>query len=286
MIKNILLLSFFIKLYSFFYPEDFGKLVNKCKVYYSIAEPYLISSIYNSIWAIGYCQIKLNKLRLFLEPNVKFICTELNSFLSKHKIISTSEQIKTIVSYYDNGNIIKKESYKNNIYNIDNVKFSPDSDNYYDLITINQIDSSINNIYCLSEYQNNINFNLSNIKFLSLECKHKDKTYNIELKNDKVNFYFNEFIIDENFIKYYIKNILDCKEDIDDDEVFEYTLHLIDHNVVINELEQNKIIIIKENDYVIEDINSSSSVTNTDLSNEEETGTLKHSISEEFIKLE
>jgi len=292
MIKNILLLSLFVKLYSFFYPDEFIQMINKCKVYYELINPYVINVTYNIIWAYSYCQIKYNKLYSIVFPKIKFICTQINTFLENKNLISKGKEIKTIVSYYNHGDLVKQESF---IQEVNNLQFSTELADHYDLIAISDLKCPKNSIYFINGYLDSIDFSHSNIKFISLECSYKDKKYNIELKNNKVNFYINNFVIDSKFIKYYIKNILNCKDDINDDKKFEYTLQLIDHNVVITELDHNKSIIILENSYIIGDNCSNKNkqeIINLEEEKEEndkeenDKEVREHSLSEDFIKLE
>ena len=88
---------------------------------------------------------------------------------------------------------------------------------------------------------------VSKISFIHLEMNHDGKTYTIELKNDNHNYYIVGNVLDKDFFKHYLSDILK----VSIDEFDEYTLSLMDHNVSMLSLNQNQTIVIEKNGYKV-----------------------------------
>jgi hypothetical protein len=132
----------------------------------------------------------------------------------------------------------------------------------YDLITTSHM------VYDLAIYTNannhkicynkitdktNYNYELSDIKFISINVTYNDANYTVNLQTDDYNYYVVNNTINNVFVKYYLKHIL--KIEIDND--FKYKLELIDNNACVKCLEANESIIIQKNEYKIENANAS-----------------------------
>jgi hypothetical protein len=93
-------------------------------------------------------------------------------------------------------------------------------------------------------------------KFIMMEVIMNDKTLGIELSNNKRSYMVVNNQIDEKFIKYYIKKYLhpETKGYEDNLEINDYILKYIDHNVNINEVDKNHIIVVKQKDVCIKKI--------------------------------
>jgi len=83
---------------------------------------------------------------------------------------------------------------------------------------------------------------------MMVELEHKNEKHRIELKNDMYNYYIVNNSLNQNFFKYYLKNVQ--KTAIDDNN-FDYTVYIIDHNVNIININQYQYIIIEEDGYKI-----------------------------------
>jgi len=255
MLINLFLWGFLLsQIYKGYYTEEYNTFKNQLFDNFNpIIEKthnYTINIFYNLLYIYSIIQIKVIKIKQIVEPYYSLVYEIVNDILIENSIIS-KDNIKTVVSFYCNGNLLKLTEYSfpcNQIFTSNLVK--PDN---CDLITIEDLltnESSQVNITCVNTISENINFSISNIKFLSFECLYNDTYYNIELKTSKYNFYMNETIIDKHFIKYYLKNILNIKYEINDNH-FIYTLNLIDHNVNCLQLTELDTIIIKQNNYII-----------------------------------
>lgn len=109
-----------------------------------------------------------------------------------------------------------------------------------------------NNIICDTITRDSFNFEKSNIKFFSLKITDDTcKEYLIELCNNESNFYMVNNCIDEKFIKYYLRQILNIN--IINNKL-NYKLDIIDHNVEFKVFLNNHKIIINKNDYTVIEI--------------------------------
>jgi len=99
-------------------------------------------------------------------------------------------------------------------------------------------------------------FNISNIKILSVVCKINNDEFDIVLNDNKNNYCLVGNVIDKEFIFYYIKNILNKDINIDDFENsklenFNYIINLIDDNINEVELRDNEYLLILKDSYEI-----------------------------------
>ena len=248
---NLFLWGFLLsQIYKSYYPEEYNNFKNKFNDNFNpIIEKmnnFTINIFYNLLYIYSIIQIKAIKIKQIVTPYYEIV----NDILIENSIIRY-DNVKSIVSFYYNGDLLKLIEYSfpcNQIFASNLVK--PEK---CDLITIEEVsskDGSQFNVTCLHNISENINVSNSNIKFLSLECNYNNTDFNIELRTSKYNFYMNDTIIDAHFIKYYLKNILNVNYYINDDN-FTYTLNLIDHNVNCVQLSEADAIIIKKDDYII-----------------------------------
>ena len=96
---------------------------------------------------------------------------------------------------------------------------------------------------------------------MAIELDHNDKTYVINLKPEGHNYYIVNNSLNQNFFKYYIKNVL--KSDINEDN-FDYKVTIIDHNVNIITLLPNQHIILYKNSYQVFPILSENTIDTID----------------------
>jgi hypothetical protein len=121
------------------------------------------------------------------------------------------------------------------------------------------------------ESLDNITYETSSPNFLSLYLKmitnDKETNYNIELSSDTMNFYVVGNVFNINFFKYYLQSVLnvDISKYISNDNLFVYTLELMDHNVSMVYLNETQSIVLKKDGYEI----LGSSLVKEEIKNEE-----------------
>ena len=71
----------------------------------------------------------------------------------------------------------------------------------------NEETGCINKIY-YKDIVSTIEYKLSKINFMMIELEHEGNKHTIELKNDIFNYYIVNNFLNQNFFKYYLKNIL------------------------------------------------------------------------------
>jgi hypothetical protein len=90
-------------------------------------------------------------------------------------------------------------------------------------------------------------YDVSNIKFISVNLTYNSTVYPIELKTDNYNHYIVNNVLNIDFFRYYLTNVL--KIQIEDD--FEYKVSIIDQDANFIDLYTHDILVIKENNYEI-----------------------------------
>jgi hypothetical protein len=165
-----------------------------------------------------------------------------------------SPQLKTIVSFFNEGVQISKEELSICFNEINITKYAP-TDNY-DLVVISDLcENNRENIITFSKLPLTINSNyeLSEIQFLALYLKHDDNNHIINLCEGKKNYYVVDNVINSAFVKYYLINVL--KVTFDTSKQFVYTLELMDHNVSMVYLNETQSIVIQKDGYKTEGLN-------------------------------
>jgi len=200
----------------------------------------IINIAHNSIYFFSFCQIYLYKFNKYINHH----------FLSFEKYLKDKGWIvpviiKKFIILDINGNIKRtifiKEEYEHSI----TESYDVLSDESFILCDNNN--GCIN--YVIDKYFTTSKYELSNIKFLSIELNYNDNKYLINLKDNKNNYYVVNNCFDKTFFKYYAKNIL--KLNIDEYK-FDYTITIIDDNVKIINVLPCQSIKINLNDYQIE----------------------------------
>jgi hypothetical protein len=241
MIINIFLWGFLInQLYKNNYPENYELFITKYRNIFNSfknkTNNNLINIGYKSLYLYSIIQIKMFKVLNFFYPYYRTIT---NKF---------KKDIKTMIEFYSNGKLIKKFCYSFH-YNqcfISNL-IKPDD---YDLIIATDMSSDEIKMTTIADTNDFIKFANSSARFVSIECIYDNKNYTIELKTDKYNFYTENTIINDNFIKYYLINILNLKEDNLPKNI-KYTLNIIDNSINCHTLNETQYIQLAQKDYII-----------------------------------
>ena len=162
-------------------------------------------------------------------------------------LIVKKENIYTITTY-DSGSKVN-ELILNLNDSLDIVSWKLENKDNFDLIIVSDKkggSEQINYIHYTEFPQILDDYKHSTIKFFSVELEYKDTIHSIELTNENYNHYIVNNVLNKEFFKYYLINVLNIEID---KNTFDYKLSVIDHNVNIVELTQNDSLIIKENNY-------------------------------------
>ena len=267
-VLKFLLLSFAFHFYKNRYPKEFEGYSNQLFEYVQNNQslkpilPYIVKVGYAFIYIYSCYQILLNKIIRFSNPYVMSVRDKVHDYLVKRNIISNkmckkevdtnSPEVKTIITFFNEGVQINKEELLTCFNETDVTKVNPTGN--YDLLVISDIgEDSRENIITFSKITDTSNskYELSNIQFLALYLKHNDNNHIINLCESNKNYYVVDNVINSAFVKYYLINVLQTT--IDTDKPFVYTLELMDHNVSMVYLDETQSIIIQKDGYKIED---------------------------------
>lgn len=207
---------------------------------------YYIDAFCKLIYLYSKIQIEINK---YATKKIYPVASSIVNILTKYNIIVKPNNL---IEVYNNGKRIfiseiytKEDSYCYSM--IKNIEYDLCIVSFYEILNNN---TKINKVRYSSNFSDIIpNYQISNIKFISLYISYQEKKYNIELSNTKYNYYIENNTIDKSFIKYYLINILNIP--LNDKEDIEYNLFLCDHNADMFVLNQNDIITINTNSYKI-----------------------------------
>jgi hypothetical protein len=122
---------------------------------------------------------------------------------------------------------------------------------------------------------------------MMIELEHDGNKYTIDLKNDETNYYIVNNCLNQNFFKYYLKNVL--KVSINTAK-FDYIVTIIDNNANIITLLPHQYIIFNEYDYTIFPVSNTPVHDNdssiSDRYNNDEQTSIDSDKSDDFVKLE
>jgi len=253
---RLLAISFVFHFYKNRYPNEYNAFSKQIFDYIENNEklkpimPYLLKVGYAFIYAYSFCQILLNKVIHFTSPYVKMLrdkiipckmCTNTNT------TNSNSNSKKIIVSFYNDGSLVKKDEFVELTADIKNNQPT----DAFNLVTIT------NEKNILTFIPDECKYDLLDLRFLALYLKHDDKSHIIDLYQVTSNYYVAGNVINSAFLKYYLKNVLNVV--IDNSKPFVYTLELMDHNVQMVYLDETQSIVFQKDGYIIEDGQQSSS---------------------------
>ena len=227
-------LIFGLHFYKNRYPQEFDTVYEQFLVNIQSSEslkpflPYLTLMCYNIIYVYSFCQVTLNKIIRYTIPYIreaaKFIRNKIDNNSS-----NTTNTTNTLVFQCDELSIVKTE---NNA-----------------MLILDKLHSNLD--------LDSIQYKLSDLRFVSLylKCKNGDTETDkiINLFSSDMNFYVVGNVLNTNFFKYYLQNVL--KINIYNNNPFTYNLELIDHNLKILKLDESQSIIIRKNDYEIMESN-------------------------------
>lgn len=211
----------------------------------------LIQPFSNSLITFGYycvylyscLQIKYYKTSIIVLPYI----TKLNNILMYYIWTNQSNDNNLSIIYFYNNNLFITESLIEINNNIDAFNImTPLTFDY--IICMDRTIVSPVNIICYNRVPNNLLYELSNVRFLSITIVCYNKTYNVVLNTDNYNYYVINNTIDELFIKYYLTYVLNETISFED---FKYCLEILDSDINIHNLNETHQIIIKKDTYEI-----------------------------------
>ena len=242
-------ISFVFHFYKNRYPNEYEKYSIQLFEYLKNNErlkpilPYMIKIGYALIYAFSYLQILLNNIITLSVPYVKRL---------RDKIfgtnVSTTSSIKTIISFYKDGALVSKKETSSNFEDLtheDVNSYKPSS--VFNLTTFTVFNDNKEERIVIN-IPDKFKYELSSISFIALYLKQDDKTHIIDLTK----YYVVGNIINSDFLKYYLVNILNIV--IDDSKPFVYTLELMDHNVQMIYLDETQGIVFQKDGYIIESV--------------------------------
>lgn len=186
-------------------------------IHKSTKERLVINIAYNLLYVFSLCQIKYNKV-------IKYF----NQFYN-NKIDNKID--KKLLLLDKNGLIID-----------DNVELELE---YSGLFL-----SDGPNMVFYEKIPDTPDYTICQIQFINVELEYNNNMYPIKLKTDNSNYYIVNNSLNAFFVKYYIQNVL--KLPINQNERFQYTIHIIDHNVNCITLNQVQRLILTEDGYEID----------------------------------
>ena len=251
----IFVLSSLILLITFIEQQDYvmcyERIRNKCVVLINqIKEkltPYAINIGYNLLYGGSVCQIQFNKCHRCIK---KIINPYIKEFKNNNK--NNNNNIgKMLIKVDKNGEYVS--------YHKQNDQPNKDDSSFIFLYHKPSEENEYVNIVIFTEFPKTLDYIETNyietkIKFMMIELEHENNKYSIELRNKDYNYYIVNNSLNQNFFKYYLKNV--HKAAINETK-FDYIVTIIDHNVNFIYLLPHQYIVFHENDYTVHSINNS-----------------------------
>jgi hypothetical protein len=195
---------------------------------YSKINVYNIS--YNLLYFVSLCQIKVRQLT-----------NQIN------KLVLTYKKDHISLEYYKDG-FLYRYFEMDDYTRFDDIKESYD----YIVVSLHKYDKELNEMYIhkyiCSNLTNNLNLEESDLRFISLSVNYNGEEYKLELRNNKINYYVVNNVINKLFVKYYLENIYKIKGLSNE---IKYDIHLIDNEVNIKNLTEEYSIVIYKDHYTI-----------------------------------
>jgi hypothetical protein len=226
---TIIALIFSIHFYKNRYPKEFDAIMQQILSEIQKNEtikpylPVLTNICYNLIYVYSFCQITLNNIIHFCIPYIQLATKFVAKMISNASTENTNINITNISLVTTDYNLVLVKSLAN------------------DMIILDKLPSDLNAL----QYEQ------SNIRFLALYMKmlNDDSKHIIELFNKDMNFYIVGNVINSEFLKYYLHNILNIT--VDKSRPFTYTLELMDQNIKMVYLDETQSIVLKKDDYEV-----------------------------------
>ena len=260
-IFTITALIFALHFYKNRYPKEFDTLLEQFLENIQDSEtikpflPFLTMMCYNIIYVYSFCQVTLNKTIKFAIPYIQNLSKFVRNKVEGNFLCKTN-QYNLVIDW--SGFCIIKSEIKG------------------DMIILDKVPDSLDNIQ----------YEISNMRFMGLYFKFKIGNEEIErvinLYSLYMNFYVVGNVLNSDFFKFYLQNLL--KVNLDKNLPFVYTLEIMDHNLSIIILNETQSIVIKKDGYeilgtkkmvvsvsdVLNEINTSTSEVEVEIETEKE----------------
>ena len=251
----ILHLHFIHQLLHYFLPETYNSCYNFVK---KNTEKTAVCFIFNCIYYYSVLQLYASKANVFFiaiwnNNNLVTVKDFINDFIT-HDNNLFSEEKYNFISIIKNGDLLEKIIVnQNNLSKSINDFFKYEN---FDIIIYHHFNK---NIFMITYNKNNIPFDLNecdyhytNFKFIQIEVNIRDISFLIDLKTEEYNFYITDNFIDSNLIIYILKTYYSKKiENLNNEDLMNYTLKIIDHEVNVIEINNTDILYFHQSNYII-----------------------------------
>jgi len=207
---------------------------------------------YTTIYIYSHVQIMGIRIYKYVYPFIKLTSTSVVSILKKYNVINETIVFHPI-QFYKNGSLILKKtiSFSNFIQNQNELlEIEIDKKDYNFMIYSDCSNYPFNNIVYYDDVPEIFSYNVSNIKFLALALTFNNVEYDIKLQTTEHNYYIVNNIINQSFLLYFMKNVLNIRIEPSD---FKYNLLLCDQNAEMKELNETHKIVIYKDSYEIKE---------------------------------
>lgn len=283
MLIYLLVTIFSAELCRYMCPDSYEKMSNALIIKYNslklkaeknkMLQEKAINISYNCIYFYSLCQIQYNKINTLISSFIKS-----SKIKNNNKLDVSQELTCSLILIEDDSDNTTHLLKMPKIVDIGLIKILSQKWNYKDAILEDKnIETGTTNIVFYTSFPETFDYKESSIKFMSIELEHENNTHTISLKNESVNYYIVGNSLNQNFFKYYLKNVL--RADINTVK-FDYKVTIIDHNVNFITLFPFQTIIIEENDYrIVENNIVENNIVETDYPSDSDK-------SDDFIKLD
>ena len=205
---------------------------------------------FNCIYAFSYFQIKCNQCKRFMQPHLQKAICFIGSFMYPNDSIRLSKQKR--VEFVKDG-IVIHESDVTNINELSSLKIPKE----YDFIIWMDNDENNNMLHKIIDNtsENESDYEHVLYKFINTEIIINDtKKFNIHFKTEKYNYLMKDNVINKDFIIYFLnKHYKEQLGAMNHEELnnMKYKIKIIDHNVNLIELENDKVLKFNKHDYEI-----------------------------------
>jgi hypothetical protein len=226
-------------------------------------ENFVVTSSFKFFYLYSQAEIFINQTTKYITekyPTLILLIDDLKKFITPNKT-SYSD-----IEFIKNSRVIKKVI-KNQYLSLADV-----SNIDYDFLIytdrtilpnnvkiINNLPSNKEDLKSLLENREIYEYEKSNIKFILVEIIYQEKTYKLDLSNNKVNFYIKDNIFNYSFFLYYLRYYHEESDIFNNIVPVEFTLKLIDQNVNSFYMDLNNdtdYLVIQKDDYTIETTNN------------------------------
>ena len=251
----ILHLHFIHQLFHYFIPETY----NSCYIFVKKnTEKVAVCFIFNCIYYYSILQLNISKANVFLlgiwnDNRLVIVKDFISDFITYDDNLFNEEKYN-FISIIKNGDVLENVTInQNNPSNSINDFFKYEN---FDVIIYHDFNK---NIFTVTYNKNNIPYHLNecvyqytNFKFIQIEVNIRDISFLIDLKTDNYNFYIIDNFIDSNLIIYILKTYYSNKiENMDNEDLMNYSLKMIDHEVNVIEINNTDILYFHQNNYII-----------------------------------